>query len=256
MSTRLPSEREDLSRFLIHLTRDSDEAKARDNLVSILRDKKIKARNAHCLFHHEFARLSFTPVLTQRFFTVCFTETPLMHIHRLTGEIPRRKVKLKGYGLVFAKDALIQRGACPAIYLNAKGTELKNYLLSRFRADFKSVNSLKKLKQAQARHYKSIIGYYSLINIIASNYDFTWEREWRHSGSFKFDYDDVVAIVAPHPESFESYCKRKLPVTFRKYIGRIPIISPAYSYEEVVEAMSIKIWNLTPRGDRGGAPAG
>lgn len=243
MSTQLPSEREDLSRFLIHLTRDSDEADARDNLVSILGDKKIKACNAHCLFHHEFTRLNFTPVLTQQFHTVCFTETPLMHIHRLTGEIPGRKVKLKGYGLVFAKDILIERGACPAIYLNAKGTELKNYLLSRFRADFANAHSLNKLKKAEARHYKSIVGYYSLINIIASNYDFTWEREWRHSGSLKFKYRDIIAIVAVHPESFESYCKRKLPVAFRRYIGRIPIISPDYSYEEVVEAMSIKIWN-------------
>ena len=243
MSTQLPSEREDLSRFLIHLTRDSDEADARDNLVSILRDKKIKALNAHCLFHRLFERLRFTPLLTQQFFTVCFTETPLMHIHRLTGEIPGRKVRLKGYGLVFAKDALIQRGACPAIYLNAKGTELREYLLSRFRADFGSVESLGKLKKAQARHYKSVIEYYSLINIIASNYDFTWEREWRHSGTFKFKFRDIVAIVASKPDSFESYCKHQLPVAARKFIGRIPIISPAYSYEEVVEAMSIKIWN-------------
>jgi hypothetical protein len=212
--------------------------------------RRSRHATAHCLFHYEFARLNFTPVLRQQFHTVCFTETPLINIHRLTGEIPGRKVKLKGYGLVFAKDALIQRGACPAIYLNAKGTELKDYLLSRFHADFESVHSLNKLQKAQARHYKSIIGYYSLINIIASNYDFTWEREWRHSGPFKFKYHDIVAIVAADPESFESYCKRQLPVTARKYIGRIPIIAPAYSYEEVVEAMSIKIWNdATTRSD-------
>jgi Putative abortive phage resistance protein AbiGi, antitoxin len=165
-----------------------------------------------------------------------------MHVHRLTGTIPGRSVELKGYGLVFAKDALIKRGACPAVYLNAKGTELKKYLLSRFRSDFKTIKSLRMLKQTQANHFKSIIGYYSLINIIASNYDFTWEREWRYSGSFRFKYHDIVAIVATDPESFESYYKKQLR-DVRKYIDRIPIISPNYSYEEVVEAMSIKIWN-------------
>ena len=236
-----PSHREDLSRFLVHLTRDSDETLARDNLISILDAKTLEARNAHCLFQHEFARLHFSEILTKRFNTVCFTETPLMHIHRLTGEIAGRRVELKGYGLVFAKDALIERGVCPAVYLNAKGTRLREYLLSRFRDDFRTVTELRALKEAQANHYKSIIQYYSLINIIASNYDFTWEREWRHSGSFTFKYHEIVAIVAVNPESFESHCKKRLPSVRHKYIDRIPIMSPTYSYEEVVESMSIKI---------------
>ena len=238
-----PSNREDLSRFLVHLTRDSDETAARDNLVSILRAKTIEARHAHCLFQYDFSRLKFSKVLTKRFRTVCFTETPLIHIQRLTGTIPGRRVKLKGYGLVFAKDALIERGACPAIYLNAKGTHLKEYLLSRFRSDFKTTNKLKTLRQEQAQHHDSIIRYYSLMNIIASNYDFSWEREWRYSGSFKFKYIDIIAIIAKKPEAFESYCKCQLPAPSRKWIDRIPMISPTYGYEEVVETMSTKIWN-------------
>jgi len=28
-----------------------------------------------------------------------------------------------------------------------------------------------------------------------------------------------------------------------KFIKRLPIVSPGYSYEDVVEAMSFKIWN-------------
>jgi hypothetical protein len=163
-----------------------------------------------------------------------------MHIHRLTGKIPGRRVQLEGYGLVFAKDALIERGVCPAVYLNAKGTKLREYLLSRFRDDFKTVKKLRSLKKVQAKHYKSIIQYYSLINIIASNYDFTWEREWRHSGSFKFNYREIVAIVAVNPDSFESHCRKKLPKV-AKYIDRIPILSPTNTYEEVVARMSTKI---------------
>ena len=230
-----PSHRDDLSRFLVHLTRND----AKKNLVSMLRHKVIEARNAHCLFHYEFD--GFSPVLKKQFNTVCFTETPLTQIHRLTGEIPGRAIALKGFGLVFSKDAMIKRGACPAVYLNAKGTKLKHYLLSRFRADFQNINRLDKLKKAQADHYRSIIQYYSLINIIAENYDFAWEREWRYRGDFEFRYRDIVAIVAEDPVSFESHCKKSLKPERFKYVERIPIISAKYSYDEVVEAMSAKI---------------
>ena len=146
-----PSYREDVSRFLVHLTRGAP----KKNLVSMLRRKTIEARNAHCLFGYEFG--PFSSVLRKEFNTVCFTETPLPQIHRLTGDIPGRRIALAGYGLVFSKDRMIARGVCPAVYLNAKGTKLKHYLLSRFRADFGDIRSLKKLKKKQADHYRSII---------------------------------------------------------------------------------------------------
>jgi hypothetical protein len=150
-------------------------------------------------------------------------------------------VELQGYGLVFAKDALIERGACPAVYLNAKGTRLREYLLSRFRTDFHGIKSLKNLKKAEETHYRSIVQYYSLINIIASNYDFAWEREWRYSGDFNFKYRDIIAIVAQNPASFECCCKQELSAGAFKYVERIPVMSATYSYEEVVAAMSEKI---------------
>lgn len=240
-----PSHREDLSRFLVHLTRDSDGVSARDHLVSILRSKTIEARNAHCLFMHQFENLGFSDVLTRRFNTVCFTETPLTQIHRLTGAIPGRRIELSGYGLVFLKDALIERGVCPAVYLNAKGTGLREYLLSLFRDDFRAVKKFKTLKKAQAEHYESIIQYYSLINIIASNYDFAWEREWRHSGSFDFLYRDIVAIIAEAPDSFEPYYKKRL-LKVSMHLDKIPILSPASSYEDVVQSMSLKLRKQLP----------
>src|SRR6266511_2769840 len=121
--------REDLSRVLVHLTRDYEGIPAKKNLLSILRLRSIHARNPHCLFKHDIPRLAFSPVLAKEFNTVCFTETPLTQIGRLVGTIPGRQIALKGYGLVFAKDTLIQRGASPAIYLNARGTQLRRYLL-------------------------------------------------------------------------------------------------------------------------------
>ena len=238
-----PSRRDDLSRFLVHLTRHYDNKTACENLIGILRDKKIDARNPHCLFKHEVTRLGFSQLLRKGFHTVCLTETPLTQIHRLTGTIKGRQIELQGYGLVFNKNDLIGRGASPAIYLNAKGTKLRDYLLNRFRDDFQGITKLKALAQQEQEHYGSIMQYYALINIIADHYDFTWEREWRYSGPLKFKYRDLVAIVAPDPESFASECRPQLPDPARKYLEMIPIIAPTWTYDDIVDTMSVKIWD-------------
>jgi len=211
--------------------------------MSILRLRTIHARNPHCLFKYDIEKLGFSSILSKEFNTVCFTETPLTQVRRLVGTIPGRRVALKGYGLVFAKDTLVSRGANPAFYLNAEGTKLRDYLLARFRTDFEGIHSLKKLKRQQAEYYRSIIQYYSLVNIISGNYDFMWEREWRYRGSFPFKYVDVVAIIANDPDSFEEYCEKRLPKEKFRYVQMLPIVSPRWDYEDIVEAMSIKVWN-------------
>jgi hypothetical protein len=238
-----PRGREDLSKFLVHLTRKFDAQAADDNLISILRERLIHARNVHCLFKHELSRFGFTALLSAEFNTVCFTEAPLMQLRRLTGRIPGRQIALQPYGLVFNKDTLLTQGANPAIYLNAKGTRLREYLLARFRADFHRIRSLKRLKQKQQEYYRSIVQYYSLVNIIRDNHDFTWEREWRKKGSFPFRYIDVVAIIAADPDDFEAKCKRELSAEKFRYIEMLPIISPYWNYEDIVETMSAKVWN-------------
>jgi len=238
-----PARRDDLSRFLVHLTRDYEESTARANLFGMLKDKQIEARNAHCLFKHEITNLGFSAVLTKAFHTVCLTETPLPQIHRLTGAIPGRRIELQAYGLVFNKDHLIERGASPAIYLNAKGTKLRTYLLERFRKDFTGITRYQTLRQQQAAHFESIIQYYALINIIADNYDFMWEREWRHSGPLTFKYRDLVAIIAPQPDGFRAYCAKRLSTSAMRFVNMIPIIAPTWSYEDIVETMSVTIWN-------------
>jgi len=86
--------REDLSRFLVHLTRDYGGTPARSNLINILKVKKIYARNAHCLVMHKIKKMGFSNLLKSKFNTVCFTETPLTQIKQITREIEGRKVHL------------------------------------------------------------------------------------------------------------------------------------------------------------------
>lgn len=61
-----PRTREDISRFLVHLTRDY-EYDAEDHLLEILKGKTIEARNAHCLFSPLIKSAKFSPVLKKEF---------------------------------------------------------------------------------------------------------------------------------------------------------------------------------------------
>ena len=233
--------RDDISKFVVHLTRHHDGVSARTNLVSILNEKVIEARNAHCLFKYELGR--FTNRLASRFNTVCFTETPLTQIRRLINPVPGRRIQLKPFGLVFGKNTLIEQGGRPAIYINTNGTQLRDYLLQQFREHFSGIRSLYRFQRKQRLLHETIIQYYSLVNIIRSGHDFTWEREWHFQGDFKFRYVDLVAILAPYPDDFKDVCATELSTTKRRFIKRVPIISPDWSYEDIVEAMSIQVWN-------------
>lgn len=239
--------REDLSRFLVHLTRDYDGEVARSNLISILNEKRICARNAYCLVMHKIKQMGFSNLLKSQFKTVCFTETPLTQIKQLVSDIEGRRIQLKPYGLVFWKDDLFEKGASPAVYINAKGTSISQFLLDAFDSIFKNVATCKKLKRVEPAHDKNIVHYYSLINVVKDKHDFLGEREWRHHGDFEFRYADIVAIIANNPGEFEKYCAIKLSKVKFNYIKKIPIINPNWTYEELLENLAIRIWKKTFR---------
>lgn len=236
------SNREDLSRFLVHLTREYDGQNALENLINILNEKIIEARNAHCLVMHKIEQMGFSSKLKCQFDTVCFTETPLTQIRQLTSEIEGRKIKLMPYGLIFWKQDLFEKGASPAIYINAKGTSISSFLLDEFDNIFQKVTTCQKLKIVEPAHDENIVHYYSLINVVKDKHDFLWEREWRHHGDFKFQYVDIVAIIANHPREFERQCKSRLSETKYNIIKKIPVINPNWTYEELLENLAIRIW--------------
>lgn len=235
--------REDLSKFLIHLTRNCNGNSAKDNLLSILKNKVIYAKHAHCLVKYKINQMSFSNYLKQKFYTVCFTEAPLTQIKHLAIRIEGRKIQLRPFGLVFLKENLFNQGASPAIYINSKGTPISKFLLDEFNSIFKGVKTLKKLKTIEEQHYENIVHYYSLINVVNDKHDFMWEREWRHHGDFSFDYIDIMAIIAEDPESFRDDCKKNFGDSQLEEIESLPIINPNWSYEEALEQLGIIYWN-------------
>jgi hypothetical protein len=244
MDIQIPTQkRDDLSRFLIHLTRDHEDHSASENLLGILNDKMIEARNAHCLVMHKLEERTFSPLLRQQFKSVCFTEAPLSQVSQLTRRIPKRSIKLRPYGVVFLKDRLMACGANPAIYLNAEGNSLSKFLVAQFDATFKNIRSLKGLKAAKQKYFKSIIQFYALLNVVRQEGNFMWEREWRHMGHFCFEYINLVAIIAENSESFRKKCTERLSPTAYSSIRRIPIVDPSWRLEEVVEEIGVQMWN-------------
>ncbi|HGF7185989.1 TPA: hypothetical protein AB5E10_003439 [Vibrio cholerae] len=234
-------DRQDFSRFLVHLTKDSDENSAKENLVNIIETQRIYAKNHHCLFGYDLDKVSED--LKSKFNTVCFTETPLNELKHLAKPIKGRKVELSPYGLVFWRNLMIEDGANQAIYLNDKGTRLKHLLLEKFRDDFDNVNQFVDIKRKH-NNYKDIIHYYSLVNIISDSYDFAWEREWRYHGDYIFRRNNIAAIIAQDPNEFENYCQQNCDDIIIKFIKYTPVINPDWGYEEVIEEMSKKLWRV------------
>jgi hypothetical protein len=236
-----PRKRDDISPFLVHLTRASESCSAIENLVSILKSKKIEARNPHCLVARKFDSMNFNRHLQKKFNTVCLTETPLHQISKLIADIPGRRIKLEPYGLVFKRSEILDRGGSPAIYINADGTNLAAYMLEEFNNTFSSFCSYGELQDSES-YPDEIIHYYALVNIMAKRHDFSWEREWRVCGDFKFKYHDLIAVIADEREDFLDLCQQKLRPWNLGYIQRIPVSSPNLSYEEIIQEMSDMRW--------------
>jgi hypothetical protein len=231
--------RDDISRFVVHLTKDNGSFSASDNLVSILKAKTIEARTPHCLFKADIeGRLSFDEGLRKKFRTVCFTETPLSQIRHLAADMPDRNVHLKPFGLVFKRSTVLEKGGSPAIYINGAGTKHREMLLRRFRSDFRDITTTQQVKEKHGEFSAALVSHYALCNLMSDWHDFSWEREWRFCGNFNFKYYEIVAILVDGTLKFKNRIQDEFPTEIQKHIRKIPLINPDWNYERVVDQMS------------------
>ena len=210
--------REDLSHFVVHLTRDdrkdNEGSTARRNFEEILSDKKIIAFNPHCIFNKQLKEIP--EKIRNEFDVSCFTEIPLHQIHLLIQPMKGRTIKLEPYGFVFRKDYLISKGAQPAIYINSydNNNQLRD-----------SIDDL--LSLAKERKFKDKFhNLFPFINAMHERYDFTWEREWRMLGDLKFQLKDIICVILPADKENE------LKERFAKF--GIAVISPSWTYEQII----------------------
>lgn len=201
--------RNDLSRFVIHLTRDDTKdtdtfvrgQSAADNFDGIVDDRKILALRPHCLHANRIPKEH-----REQFLVCCFTEVPLSELHLLTRYIRGRRIKLSEYGLVFSREFLISQGAQPALYINSYGGD------SSLR---EAADKLWDIAEGHDFRRGKLLRLLPYLNAMHERYDFTWEREWRVLGDLEFKPRDIVCVILPENNEEErksKFLKRGVPV--------------------------------------------
>jgi hypothetical protein len=213
--------RSDVSRFLVHLTRNNKAeyprtgGTARETFEAIMREKKIRAKGIHCLHGRQ---LKLQPLeISRQCRVVCLTETPLDEIKHLTEVY--RAIDLENYGFVFPKSFLLAKDAQPAIYVNG-------YCLgSAQRKRFDKI-----LQVAIDGKFKGTIWRtLPFVNVMHDGHDFAWEREWRVGATIDFRLSDLVCVILPEDEE-----------DLREQMTKngIAAIDPNWSHERMVEELS------------------
>jgi len=197
--------RADISPFLVHLTRDRNGSAgdAKTTLQKIIRERKLISGEGEISDVRYGGKTSeMRPEDKKKYFAaVCFTETPLNEIHCLL-EVNRRSVDLRGYGLVFLKDALHRKGVCPVFYVNNETGDMDGV--------FQALFSLIETYPDEAARVLPLFAVFGQkvqppgAEIRPNGpVDFRWEREWRYpsvSGDLAFGEGDVFVGLCPHDE--------------------------------------------------------
>lgn len=176
------SSRNDLSHYLVHLTREYGGISAKENLISILKFQQIESRNIDC-----YRKSNIPSVAHGEFKVVSFTEAPFHQIDKLVNIPFKRKINLEAYGLAFERRYIIDRNGSPVIYVYNKEQQafydlLINMYISSANSSYNQIQDLP----------SRIIPFIKLIN---ENEDFHWEREWKVRKNFNFDINKCTIIV-------------------------------------------------------------
>jgi hypothetical protein len=158
---------------------------------------------------------------------VCFSETPLEHIYSLYQEIPGRSVRLSPYGIAFTKAVARDKGANPIWYVDQ--TPGHTWEISD------ALNSLQDLAVKSGdfgRHPASkVLPFIEQMGDWRSAggtiKEFSWEREWRHRGSFVFFPSEVALVLCPDDEI----------AMYEKHFD-CRAIDPKWSLERMVEKLA------------------
>lgn len=206
--------RTDLSTFLVHLTREYDTSASRDNLISILTDRRIEARSVYGMAS-KWSEKDQAVAATQR--CVCLSEAPLEQTWMLVRDIKGRSTRLSSYGLVFTKSFGRRRGANPVWYLDITPghdwlTNPVNALVEiarrgeSFRIKSTPPSVAGPLEKSPAPADDPILQLTPFLEQMGPTNqqgqikEFWWEREWRVVGDLAFHWNNVVAVLVPESD--------------------------------------------------------
>lgn len=180
-------QRDDLSALIIHLSRDTQDATAAENLASILKDDTIKAVTpfGRAVLPLSKKNRNHPALPSQR--CVCFTETPIQHVGLLTGKIEGRENEFQPYGIAITRKTARVEGVNPVWYVDITPghTWLTEYV-DQMIAD--AINhktiAFKKSHIAKIAPFIEAMGKGAKVDGGGYRREFWWEREWRHIGDY------------------------------------------------------------------------
>lgn len=232
--------RNDLSTFLVHLTRDHGDRSASENLMSILRSETIEAVNALGMARTLDSERT-TRRTTQK--VACFSEVPLEHTWMMARPIEKRKTSLAPYGVVFSKTTCRRMGANPVWYLDTSVghrslTKAVRTLVDAASADDPSRESTSKAEKRQREAILELTPFIEQMGRLRfGRKEFSWEREWRHAGDFAFAPNHVVAVFAPEAEHTDLENEiADLSDTWSERM--VPLLDPGWGLERMVAALA------------------
>jgi hypothetical protein len=229
--------RNDLSTFLVHLTRDTGTETARANLLRILDREVVEARSVYGMGKaYEDVDSEFQN--SQR---VVFTETPLEHVWMMCQDIESRSMHFSHYGLAVTKSWARRNHINPVWYLDISSrggpdwlTQPINRLLERAYDD--SVED-EEAPLADSDIAK-IAPFIEQMGPMRSGgrKEFWWEREWRHVGHLHVPWQHIVAVFAPnnqHSRLLEQMTEGVSP----KYTAP-PLLDPRWGLERMIASLA------------------
>lgn len=154
---------------------------------------------------------------------VCFSEIPPECWPRLS---VRRQ---SNYGIGFRKDFLCKEGGCPVWYVR-QGSPQKRAIQEMMRNE--SSNPLSPL-------WRITMFVESPGNYGGTDYEFDWEREWRHSGDFVFSLMDVAFLLIPeelHSAATSFFAEAESANSGPAYF--CPFIDPLWEQSRVLQSLA------------------
>jgi hypothetical protein len=180
--------RTDLSTFVVHLTRDTEEQGARQALDSIISERFLRAKTPMG-WARDQDDSSDMGSQSQR--VVCFSETPLEHIYSLVADIWGRQIQLAPYGVAMTKMVARRRGINPIWYIDT--TQGRDWLLARaldaLRDEAISTGDFHNQPVATLTPFCEQMGTWPTVG---GQKEFWWEREWRHAGNVYLPAGGVI----------------------------------------------------------------
>ncbi|CAA2136897.1 hypothetical protein [Methylobacterium bullatum] len=170
----------DMSGHVVHVVRGASAREAYDNIISILADGRLEARNPFGA-----ARGIAPDPAGQR--CVCLSEMPVDQLGRI---IARRLPPDRSawHGIAFTKAFLAARGGGPILYAY-DGTPQAQAMRALMR-------DAGRLPAPRLHPIWDLAPFVDLPGR-GGTYLFEWEREWRHVGDLRFSPEDVAFLLMP-----------------------------------------------------------